>query len=221
MDAEFSLVAWDLLRGAPALTATGLSPASLIQQEPLSFRIAIRSGRTIARIVVPSGQNRLIYLVWPSRAAARYIESVRRSNVARGHGEGKVRAEVSDNRSACQIDEFRLGDSPWFWLALFGSVAIVGLSIVGGKYAKRQMRLEQRYQNRVQVQVERQSGKPVDRERVATAIGARPANPNASLTPLLILFACAAATGYVGLYVSYRRHQLRGGGGTGLNSSGE
>ena len=46
-DAKLSLFVRDLLRGAPALTATGLSPASLTQQESLSFWIAIRSGRTM------------------------------------------------------------------------------------------------------------------------------------------------------------------------------
>ena len=45
-DGEVSLNAQGLLRGAPALTATGLSPASLMQHESPRFRGDTRSGRT-------------------------------------------------------------------------------------------------------------------------------------------------------------------------------
>jgi hypothetical protein len=48
-DGKVSLDARGLLRGASALTATGLSPASSIQRE--SPRMAIRSGRTISAIL--------------------------------------------------------------------------------------------------------------------------------------------------------------------------
>ena len=46
-DGEVSLNAQGLLRGAPALTATGLSPASLMQHESPRFRGDTRSGRTM------------------------------------------------------------------------------------------------------------------------------------------------------------------------------
>ena len=40
-------IIWSLLRGAPALTAAGLSPASLIQHDSPRSRTANQSGRTI------------------------------------------------------------------------------------------------------------------------------------------------------------------------------
>lgn len=115
--------------------------------------------------------------------------------------------EPLDQPSAASQVEFRFAESPWFWLALFGSVAIVGLTIVGQKYAKRQMRLEVRYQNRVQMQKDRQAraaGEQIDRRGLPmSAIDAR---PRAALAPLVALFALLAATGYAGLFLSYRRH---------------
>jgi len=50
-DAEVSLVARCLLRGAPALTATGLPPASSVQREPRHISVVDSSGRTMAPIV--------------------------------------------------------------------------------------------------------------------------------------------------------------------------
>src|SRR5262249_53724326 len=45
--AKLSLVVWDLLRGAPTLTATGLSTGSLIPHDSPRSRLANLSGRTI------------------------------------------------------------------------------------------------------------------------------------------------------------------------------
>jgi len=44
---EISLPAWSLLRGAPALTAAGLPPASLTQHLDRTVQTRPRSGRTI------------------------------------------------------------------------------------------------------------------------------------------------------------------------------
>jgi hypothetical protein len=105
--------------------------------------------------------------------------------------------------------EFRLGDSAWFWLALFGTVAVVGLVIVNQKYSQRQMRLELRYQNRVDVQARRravQAGQALPEEQKTTPISARAPEPRAGLAPLLALFGLMAALGYIGLAFAWRRH---------------
>lgn len=48
-------------------------------------------------------------------------------------------------------------DSPWVWFALFATIGLVALVAVAPKYAKRQGRLEQRYENRVRIQEQRQT----------------------------------------------------------------
>jgi hypothetical protein len=109
-----------------------------------------------------------------------------------------------------QASEFRFGDSPWFWLSLFGTVALVALSLISQKYAQRQMRLEQRYQNRLEAQAAQRAGrqdKPSALDRAPSTPGARPGRPRASLAPLVILFASLAMGGYIGLYIAYRRHR--------------
>jgi len=55
-DAEFSLDIRDLLCGASALTATGLSPASSMQHEPPDICATVRSGRTTGGIVTAHTQ---------------------------------------------------------------------------------------------------------------------------------------------------------------------
>lgn len=105
-------------------------------------------------------------------------------------------------------EAFRFGESPWFWLALFGGVALVGISIIGPKYARRQMRLELRYENRLASQERREaiaSGE-TPAEQVAAPMANRPPEPKASLAPLLALFAAITAIGLVGLVVSWRNH---------------
>ncbi len=54
-DGRLSPLAWDLLRGAPALTATGLSPASLIQHDPPCLRTVNLSGRNMLPFYRASG----------------------------------------------------------------------------------------------------------------------------------------------------------------------
>ncbi len=49
----------------------------------------------------------------------------------------KIESEVVENRP-----RERLVDSPWFWICLFASVAVMGLVAIGPKYRQREARLE-------------------------------------------------------------------------------
>lgn len=49
-----------------------------------------------------------------------------------------------------------LTDSPWFWVELFSYAALLGLLAIGGKYQRREARLEQRYAARQEI-IQRQT----------------------------------------------------------------
>src|SRR5262245_45527972 len=42
-------------------------------------------------------------------------------------------------------------DSPWFWVALFSLIGLIGLVAISGQYGKRQSRLERQYQARERI----------------------------------------------------------------------
>jgi len=96
---------------------------------------------------------------------------------------------------------FRPTDSPWFWSLAFSIMALVGLGLIGPKYARRQGQLERRFQGRQESALERQrraAGLP----EVDLAAAARPAERiDAPIVPLwtLGLLAAAAAAGSGGL----------------------
>lgn len=41
-----------------------------------------------------------------------------------------------------------LSDSPWFWVYLFGTAALIALALAGPKYGPRQAQIEREYQGR-------------------------------------------------------------------------
>jgi hypothetical protein len=51
-----------------------------------------------------------------------------------------------------------ISDSPLFWMFLFGLVALVAVTVVGPRYARRQGQLQQKYEAREQIA--RQAAEP-------------------------------------------------------------
>jgi hypothetical protein len=41
-----------------------------------------------------------------------------------------------------------LTDSPWFWIYLFGTAALIALALIGPKFGPRQAQIEREYQGR-------------------------------------------------------------------------
>jgi hypothetical protein len=39
-------------------------------------------------------------------------------------------------------------DSPWFWVCVFAGAALIGLAVIGPKYALRQTQIEREFQGR-------------------------------------------------------------------------
>jgi hypothetical protein len=129
----------------------------------------------------------------------------------RMHCEDDILRDRSANAEPPERAEFRVADTPWFWLALFGTVAVVALAIVGQKYAKRQLRLEMRYEHRMQAQTERAAraaGQPKRADEVEAPLSEQTAQPKATLTPLFALFGVMAVVGYVGLAFAWRQHVM-------------
>ena len=46
------------------------------------------------------------------------------------------------------VEERSVTDSPWFWVCLFATAALIGLAAIGPKYAKRQAQIEREFQGR-------------------------------------------------------------------------
>jgi hypothetical protein len=92
-------------------------------------------------------------------------------------------------------------DSPWFWLLLFGSVALVMLTAVEPKFARRQERLERMQQSR-------QLGRAIE---PGAGGGSAPAETplwrpthRANLRPLMLFLAAALAGGIILMHLRRR-----------------
>lgn len=98
-----------------------------------------------------------------------------------------------------------LTDSPWFWLLLFGTMALIMLAAIEPKFARRQERLERMHASR-------QSGRPIehggplskqtDSERMH-APQWQPAR-RVSLRPLMLFLSSVMAGGIIAMYLRRR-----------------
>lgn len=74
-----------------------------------------------------------------------------------------------------------LADSPWLWLYLFSTAALVGLVLIGPKYYPRQSQVERQYQGKVRA-AQAAAGAEPDMDM------STPESTQSTLTPLFILF---------------------------------
>ncbi len=106
----------------------------------------------------------------------------------------------------------RLADSPWFWCLLFSVMSLVGIGIIGPKYARRQAQIEGRFLGRERAAVERQRRaaglEPVDlADTAADAVAAAPERIVPTWT-LVTVAGLAAAGSAVMLARERRRSRL-------------
>jgi hypothetical protein len=80
----------------------------------------------------------------------------------------------------------QLTDSPWFWVLAFSLMALLALAAIGGKYGRRQTRLELQYQARERIAERRSAANnPEAAERIVDQRGQREfASPGDNLIPL-------------------------------------
>lgn len=104
----------------------------------------------------------------------------------------------------------RLTDSPWFWSLLFSVMSLVGIGLIGPKYARRQAQIEGRYLGRERAAVERQRRaaglEPVDLADTAADAAAAPPERIVPTWTLVTLAGLAAA----GSAVMLARERSRG-----------
>ncbi len=75
-------------------------------------------------------------------------------------------------------------DSPWFWLAVFSAAAWLALWGIGGKYARRQFRLEQKFAHRVQTWNTRDARSPTPVAAELPTVAVASPRPRSALAPL-------------------------------------
>jgi len=108
----------------------------------------------------------------------------------------------------------RLADSPWFWALLFSLMSLVGIGLIGPKYAWRQAQIEGRFLGRERAAVERQRRaagfEPVD--LADTAADAEAAPPERIVpTWTLVTVAGLAAAGSAFMLARERRRARHAG----------
>ena len=112
-----------------------------------------------------------------------------------------------------------LTDSPWFWVLTFSLMALMALAAIGGKYGRRQTRLELQYQARDRVADQRASANTPE----AAGLGDDPTSPREYATPgnnLIPLWPLAVVLFLIALFAAVMLHRGRGRPGSlGNNSS--
>jgi len=107
----------------------------------------------------------------------------------------------------------RLADSPWFWGLLFSVMALVGIGLIGPKYARRQGQVEGRFLGRQRAEIERQRRAagldPVDLAEAAADV--RDA-PQERIVPLWTLVGVAGAAAAGSATMLWRERRRTGAG---------
>lgn len=104
-----------------------------------------------------------------------------------------------------------LTDSPWFWLLLFGSMALIMLAIIEPKFARRQERLERMHQSR---QLGRPSERGRDKQFDRPHVPAWQPTHRVSLRPLMLFLSALLAGGIIVMHLRRRRILRRSDDGT-------
>ena len=107
----------------------------------------------------------------------------------------------------------RLADSPWFWGLLFSVMALVGIGLIGPKYARRQAQVEGRFLGRQRAEIERQRRAaglaPVDLAETAAPIEEAPPE---RIVPLWTLVGVAGVAALGSATMLWRERRRTGGG---------
>jgi hypothetical protein len=106
----------------------------------------------------------------------------------------------------------RLADSPWFWALMFSVMALVGIGLIGPKYARRQAQIEGRFLGRERAAAERQRRAagldPVDLADIASDAAAAPPERIVPTWTLVTVAGLAAAGSAVMLWRERRCGRL-------------
>lgn len=93
-------------------------------------------------------------------------------------------------------------DSPWYWLHLFCVAALVGLVLVGPKFAERQAGVERKFQGRQRAALKQAGQDP-------TTPMSTPENRHVQLLPLYLLAGAGAIASWIALWMTRIRHRGR------------
>lgn len=118
---------------------------------------------------------------------------------------------MSDTGAENRVDEQPREwlDSPWVWFGLFAAMGIIALLAVSPKYAQRQGRLEQRYENRLRMEYQRRHAAAPDVPGEATSSAPTrmsEARTTSSLVPIALSLAIVLV---VAAILVWRRVQRR------------
>jgi hypothetical protein len=91
-----------------------------------------------------------------------------------------------------------LSDSPWFWVYLFATAGLIGLALIGPKFAARQANIERQFQGRQRAAQQAQGQEPTG--ELSTA--------ERTLITLQPLFIALAAVTIIAWVVVWRRGRV-------------
>lgn len=91
-----------------------------------------------------------------------------------------------------------IAESPWLWVCLFATVAVIVLATIGPKYRDRQAEIERQYQSR------QRAGHVVMNEH-GRAAPSTAENTIIGLDPLILVFGAIVAAGWAVLWWRYFR----------------